>query len=595
MPLLNSLPYSRGSGSKSVFLGYRPFVSSVNLSANTLNEGQTLQARLNTIDVPNGTTVNYTITGISANDVSAGNLTGTLNILNNQSSSNIVLTFAEDYLLEGDETVNITFSLSGRASFTRQATLADFSRPTFQISTEPFDNTAPYYSNVSFGVGLTAINGGSNTYTYQWERSINGGSTWSNVISSAVFLNPTSNSLSIAAWNVDQSLSWNNSLYRCVIKDAVNLYTLTTRAASLTVINPPYGAVVVTAAGVNKTWTVPANVYAISAFLVGGGGGGGGIWMSDYNQNASIGAGGGGGGTISSHLIKVLPGEVLTLYAGRGGNAGISTAFFGTITPAQTGEQTSLILPMLANVQSTSAGLVALGGYSSSQNTWTSFTSNPRLIWSIGGSGGTQLVSHPDVINNRLISSGATTNLKCQIGNGGQGGPTFAYVSSGGSRYSNTTGRSGAGAGGYGNNGIASTGGNGGSGSLGNGGDGTLGAGGGGSSIRVPNNTPMPFQGVNGGNNFGGGVGILGPGANGVGGFGADVPGGVGSGGSGNTSTPLLYGGGGQARETTGVNGGNGAIRIVFGAVNGQSNLLRTYNTSLYASDLANTSNTTVL
>lgn len=577
-----------------MFLGLRPFVSAVNLSANNINEGQTLQVALNTVDVPNGTTVNYTITGISANDVSVGNLTGTLNILNNQATSNIALTFVEDYLLEGDETISMTFSLSNRATFVRQATLVDFSRPTFQISFEPFDATVPYYSNVSYGVGITTINSGSNTYTFQWQRSINGGSTWSNVISNTIFSGATSNSLSIAAWNADQSSSWNNSLYRCVVKDAVNLYTLTTRAASLSVINPPYGAVISTAAGVDKTWTVPANVYAISAFLVGGGGGGGANWLSIYTNSLLISGGGGGGGTISPYLIKVLPGEVLTIRAGRGGAAGSTSAGPTNIVYANNaGEQSYIGIPNPA--PGVGVGYIrALGGYGGSSNSWSTFTTNPRLLWAAGGSGGGQSVDQA-VIDNRLIAPGNAGNLKSQLGQGGQGGPGYAYSVSSGSRYSNTDGRSGGGAGGYGNNGLISYGGIGGSGSLGNGNDGTLGAGGGGSSIRVANGTFYPFAGVNGGINSGGGVGILGPGTSGQGGFGADAPGSVGSGGSGNTLNGLLYGGGGNAKELAGVAGGNGAVRIIFGAVNGQTNILRTYNTSLYASDTANTSNTTVL
>ena len=71
-----------------------------------------------------------------------------------------------------------------------------------------------------------------------------------------------------------------------------------------------------TTPGTNVTFTVPANIYEISAFVIGAGGGGGG------NDNSSWGAGGGGGGGSCWATWTTTPGTVYTIQIGAGGTSG---------------------------------------------------------------------------------------------------------------------------------------------------------------------------------------------------------------------------------------------------------------------------------
>lgn len=81
----------------------------------TVNEGATVRVTLDTTFVTNGTDIDYTITGISSSDLSAGALTGTFTIQNN--TAFIEFTLEEDTNTEGTET--ITFALdNGQDSLT---------------------------------------------------------------------------------------------------------------------------------------------------------------------------------------------------------------------------------------------------------------------------------------------------------------------------------------------------------------------------------------------------------------------------------------------------------------------------------------------
>jgi len=66
------------------------------------------------------------------------------------------------------------------------------------------------------------------------------------------------------------------------------------------------------------TWTVPANITSVDAFVVAGGGGGGSTGDVPYR---SLGSGGGGaGGMIEKTSITVTPGQIINLTVGAGGD-----------------------------------------------------------------------------------------------------------------------------------------------------------------------------------------------------------------------------------------------------------------------------------
>ena len=75
-------------------------------SAASIDEGSSVTFTLTTTGVANGTNVPYSISGISAGDLSSGSLTGNFVISNG--SASITLTAANDALTEGSETITIT-------------------------------------------------------------------------------------------------------------------------------------------------------------------------------------------------------------------------------------------------------------------------------------------------------------------------------------------------------------------------------------------------------------------------------------------------------------------------------------------------------
>lgn len=163
-------------------------------------------------------------------------------------------------------------------------------------------------------------------------------------------------------------------------------------------------------------------------------------------------------------------------------------------------------------------------------------------------------------------------SITTNVGTGGNGGLGAAGLSVSGSYGSVQNGGGGGGAGGYGGNG-----GNGGAGvnvapTAGSGG---AGGGGGYSLSGANNNFSLAYSFGNAGTS-GGGVGILGSGANGAAGTNGLSPtgGGGGSGGSAGSETGAgVYGGGGgggysatnPAYSRSGVDGRSGAVRIIWG------------------------------
>ena len=87
------------------------------------NEGNTVRITLTTTAVSDGTSIPYTITGISASDLSAGSITG--NFVINSNSASLNFTFAEDNTGEGSETMVIT--LDNHPSISKSVTINDTS------------------------------------------------------------------------------------------------------------------------------------------------------------------------------------------------------------------------------------------------------------------------------------------------------------------------------------------------------------------------------------------------------------------------------------------------------------------------------------
>ena len=84
-------------------------------SLSAVNEGSSVTFTLSTTNVANGTLVPYTISGISANDVTTGSLTGSFTVSNNLATATI--TMSADQLTEGAETATLTLNNAAASNF----------------------------------------------------------------------------------------------------------------------------------------------------------------------------------------------------------------------------------------------------------------------------------------------------------------------------------------------------------------------------------------------------------------------------------------------------------------------------------------------
>lgn len=102
--------------------------------------------------------------------------------------------------------------------------------------------------------------------------------------------------------------------FRAFVFNAVDVanYVSSQQASNTTKI--PAGRVVFTS---SQTWTVPAGVYAVDAFKVGGGGSG----FFGASSWSYVGGGGGGGYTKTTSGIAVTPGQQVAVVVGAGGAA----------------------------------------------------------------------------------------------------------------------------------------------------------------------------------------------------------------------------------------------------------------------------------
>jgi hypothetical protein len=135
--------------------------SDLELNSTSYNEGATITATVSTANVADGTTVAYTVTGISANDLSAGSLTGTITI--NSNSGTATFTLANDGLTEGTDTFTITLAATDSVG-TSTGSAAD-SASVLDTSNDPTtslwldDNDAATTVRLIIGATSMQING----------------------------------------------------------------------------------------------------------------------------------------------------------------------------------------------------------------------------------------------------------------------------------------------------------------------------------------------------------------------------------------------------------------------------------------------------
>ncbi|MEY8338473.1 glycine-rich domain-containing protein [Lachnospiraceae bacterium 62-35] len=254
-----------------------------------------------------------------------------------------------------------------------------------------------------------------------------------------------------------------------------------------TAATKPQGQQVFTSSG---TFTVPANIYSIDVFCVGGGGAGGRYYSASDGKQFG-GAGGGGGYTSTRKNIAVSPGQSYAVTVGSGGIQPGSS--YDTAAPGGTSSFGSI--------------LTANGGEIGKEGNRLSFTTHPSGgAGGSGGGGGLKLQYDADGNFKELGiggnggsdggngGAGGTSTLGTSIitngpGGTGQGTTTRAFGDSNGTLYS----------GGGGGSSYYTAGGQGGSGGGGNAnsaGAANTGGGGGGSSVRGGNSAKSGGSGI---------------------------------------------------------------------------------------------------
>ena len=142
-------------------------------ASNSVNEGSTAIFTLTTTNVPSGTLVPYTLSGISAADISGGLLTGGA-IVNSIGTTTISIGIFDDNLTEGAETLTVT--AQGKSA---SVTVNDTSKtaPTVRTGTATADtiNNSAVSENIDGGAGIDTVVYASNSTTVVISKS--GGST----------------------------------------------------------------------------------------------------------------------------------------------------------------------------------------------------------------------------------------------------------------------------------------------------------------------------------------------------------------------------------------------------------------------------------
>lgn len=220
--------------------------TSLSRSAASVNEGSSISFTVNTTGITNGTTVGYTVTGISSADLSSGSLTGNITI--NSNTGSVTFGIAADYVTEGSETLTITLAATDSAgnstgSLSSSAVINDTST-SLTVSISGVLNgsvTGCYNTTITTAytsTATTSVSGGSGGYTYYWD--IPGGvySTSGVFVTGGSFTNgryASSNSATVTGYASPVSSSgsngWASATIRVTVTDSVgNTATATTSA-----------------------------------------------------------------------------------------------------------------------------------------------------------------------------------------------------------------------------------------------------------------------------------------------------------------------------------------------------------------------------
>jgi len=187
---------------------------SIEKSVSSVDEGASVTFTLTTTNVANGTEVPYTITGISAADITSGTLTGNFTINNN--TATVTITATADQLTEGAETATLTLD-----------NVADFDSVTVNDTSK-----TPLYSLTSSSASVNE--GSSVTFTLSTANVANGTSV-PYVISGISSGDLSSGSLTGSFTVSNGSASTSITLANDVLTEGTETATLSTSVGSVAV------------------------------------------------------------------------------------------------------------------------------------------------------------------------------------------------------------------------------------------------------------------------------------------------------------------------------------------------------------------------
>jgi len=182
------------------------------------------------------------------------------------------------------------FYLASAQDTWMRAAMSTWVLPVITIGTQPSNQTA---SSGAATFSVTASVTQSATLSYQWQKSTNSGSTWT-AISGA-----TSASLALTGLTTGD----NSSQYRVIVSATGGASSVTSSAATLTVVSFTPSAVLLTS---GTSYTVPSGATTMKAWAVG--------------QGAAAAAVGGGAGGTAYKSWSVSGGQTVTYAVGAGIN-----------------------------------------------------------------------------------------------------------------------------------------------------------------------------------------------------------------------------------------------------------------------------------
>jgi hypothetical protein len=213
---------------------------SLGASSSSVNEGSTATFTLTTTNLTSGTSVPYTLSGISAADVSGGSLNGNA-VVNSSGVATISVTLLNDLLTEGAETLTVTAGGS-----TASTVVNDTSKGTATYSLSAASTSVNEGSTAAFSLLTTNVAAGTSisyTITGVIAADITGGLTGTatvdangtaaiNLAVAADFLTEGAETLTVTAQGKSASMTINDTS-----KTAVTVPLIAGTAAADTITN----------------------------------------------------------------------------------------------------------------------------------------------------------------------------------------------------------------------------------------------------------------------------------------------------------------------------------------------------------------------